>query len=395
MKTIFVILLALVVGVAVGAGIALVQVRMPPWHPIVESASELPETLPDQTVASPKDESLSPAVRIDETAFDFGGARVLKGSHVFTLRNGGNAPLHLLGTGSSAPGLTCEMEKTEIEPGQSAKITVNWEYDVPPGSIDATVTIATDDPKRNTVDLNITGTIIRVYATPGGVAKFDRVLASEPSTVNVPFLCYVDEPFEILSCEMTDPATAAFFTMSWEPISLSDARADYLAESGYLIKILARPGLPLGPFEQTLVVKTNLASKPTFTIPVTGRVAGDIAVVGNHWDADNNAVIIGAVRGNVGHQERLTLRARGPHRKEIAFKVGKVTPDVLKVSVGDATEVDNGAAVQTALVIEIPPGSPAVNCLPSRRGRPGEIEIETTSEQMPKLRILVPFAVEN
>ena len=44
-------------------------------------------------------------------------------------------------------------------------------------------------------------------------------------------------------------------------------------------------------------------------------------------------------------------------------------------------------------MIEIPPGSPTVDCLGSEQGKLGEIILESTHPQVPKLRILVRFAV--
>ena len=69
-------------------------------------------------------------------------------------------------------------------------------------------------------------------------------------------------------------------------------------------------------------------------------------------------------------------------------------PSVLKVSLGQPSEINNGAVVADAVMIDIPPGSPPVNHLGSEQGKLGEIILETTHPQVPKLRILVRFAVE-
>ena len=64
------------------------------------------------------------------------------------------------------------------------------------------------------------------------------------------------------------------------------------------------------------------------------------------------------------------------------------------MSLGQPSEINHGAVVETPLVIEIPPGSPAVNRLGSDQGKLGEIILETTHPRVPKVRILVRLAVE-
>jgi len=152
--------------------------------------------------------------------------------------------------------------------------------------------------------------------------------------------------------------------------------------------------LPQGPFLQRIVLQTNLGSPAELTLPVQGMVGSDIAIVGHGWDTESGTLNLGAVRSSVGRQARLILVVRGPHRKEVTFKPVTVVPGLLRVRLGATSEINNGAVVQTPLIIDIPPGSPPANHLGSEQGQLGEIVIETTHPLVHKLRILVRFAVE-
>ncbi len=121
-------------------------------------------------------------------------------------------------------------------------------------------------------------------------------------------------------------------------------------------------------------------------------VGGEIAVVGPGWDADTGILSLGTISSREGAQRRLMLVVRGPSRKNVTFKPVEVVPDLLKVSLGQRSEINHGAVVETPLIIDVPPGSPAVNRLGSDQAKLGEIILETTHPHVPKLRILVRLA---
>ena len=60
---------------------------------------------------------------------------------------------------------------------------------------------------------------------------------------------------------------------------------------------------------------------------------------------------LGTVKSSRGLKRRLQLIVRGPHRQNIKFTLGEVTPDDLKISFGDTKPIGEGAAWQTPLLI--------------------------------------------
>jgi hypothetical protein len=78
----------------------------------------------------------------------------------------------------------------------------------------------------------------------------------------------------------------------------------------------------------------------------------------------------------------------------VQVSVGEVEPDFLRVTIGEKTEINQGAVVQFPLTIEIPPGSPYVNHLGSKLGKLAQIIIETTHPDAKQVKIPLRFAVE-
>jgi hypothetical protein len=89
----------------------------------------------------------------------------------------------------------------------------------------------------------------------------------------------------------------------------------------------------------------------------------------------------------------LTLLVRGAHSNEVKFRLSRVFPDVLKVTLGETKPIGSLAATQTALIIHIPKGSPPLDYLGPEHDKLGQIVLETGHPQMPKLPIFVRFAV--
>ena len=100
MRTLLLVLFSVVLGVALGFGIAVVQLRMTPWNPKFDEggAAAVAASVPHSPEGTSK-------VEIDRTEYDFGAIdRDVGGSHAFTFTNSGNAPLKLTLSKTSSPG---------------------------------------------------------------------------------------------------------------------------------------------------------------------------------------------------------------------------------------------------------------------------------------------------
>jgi hypothetical protein len=223
---------------------------------------------------------------------------------------------------------------------------------------------------------------------------FSRLSAGEASTGEATLFCYLDEPLKIKGHTWSDAATASYYDVTEQPLSAEELKQEPTARSGVLVKVTVKPGMPQGPIAQKLLIQTGAASTGTPTLSIQGTIGSEIAIAGSGWDPDKDILNLGVVSRHTGMQRKLLLVVRGPLHDKVEFKVSHVEPGILKVGLGRPREVNNGVASQTPLTIDIPRDSPSANHLGSEQGPLGEIVLETSHPHVPKLRILVRFAIE-
>ena len=382
--------LGVVVMLGVGLGVVLADIKMGDlwWTP--EAGEPVEQAAPSRDAGQPM-----PKLAIDQTEYNFGTLDMNSGGqHDFVFSNEGDAPLKLIAGGTSCRCTTSEFDEKEIAPGDSDAITISWRPAERIGPYQQTARILTNDPDHSEVTLTIAGEISATVQVYPAELIFSNVLSNEPATGEVQLLCYLDDEFEILGHQWSNAETAEYFYLSLSPLTPERLAQWPGVKSGYAATIAIKPGLPQGAFKQKLTFKTNLTETPQMVLPIEGIVGSEIAVAGPGWDADRGILTIGAVPGSEGAERRLMLVVRGPHRHEVSFKPVDVFPSSMQVILGQRREINQGAVVQTPLLIEIPPGSPTVNCLGSDVGKLGEIVLETTHPQVPRLRILVKLAIE-
>jgi len=412
MRVLLVILVAVVLGVATGIAAGMLRVAIVPWDGDPAGRIDNPR-MPGQV----KEGQPLPKAVFKEVEHNFGSMDMeAEGSHEFIVTNEGEGPLWLTAGGTSCNCTLSEIDDDELGPGESTKITVTWTPNKVAGPYRQSATITTNDPNSARVELVIVGRVtLAVLAEPRELV-FTRVTAGEPTTGEVRLLSYLSESLEIVDCKLDDPRTADYFEVTFSKIPSeelvnaeiesdlpdgaeegSEGNPGKKAEplSGCLIRVTVKPGLPQGPFQQKIVVATNLEAAPSFTIPVTGTVVGDISIFGRDFDTRKAVLNLGNVSSREGIRRDLTLLARGPHAGEVEFSIQQIIPDTLEIELGETAMVSGGTFAKTPLSVRIPPGAPLANHLGSDQGAPGEIVLRTSHPDIPTLRIFVVYAVTN
>ncbi len=383
-KTLTIVILVAVLGVLTGTGTAMFQLANAPWNGDPGGKGSHPN-LPD--LGKPTDPV--PRIVVEKVRHDFGVMdQGTEGSHDFVFENTGDAPLELTPGPTSCQCTGLKIERESILPGESAKVTV-WATMEDIGHSSETAEVFTNDPRRPRVTLTVAGYVTKAVRVMPESLHLGRISAGESATGEVALYCYLDEPFEILGHSLYDRETAENFEITFEPLPDDQLEKQPEAHSGCLARVTVKPGLPLGPIQQTISVRTNLKSAPTVKIPIEGKIDGDIAIYGPGWNNEKHVLRIGRVLSEEGAQRRLTLVARGPHHKEVQFECESVSPQTLNVRLGETTQLGDTVS-QTPLIIEIPKGSHRVNHLT----KPGRISIKTTHPKVPKLLISVRYAIE-
>jgi len=333
---------------------------------------------------------------VGEDSYEFDAMeRNATGTHTFVLKNVGGAALALQEGTTSCTCTLSNLSKSELLPGETAEVTLEWKprsYDV---EFQQTATVKTNDPNRPEVALTVSGRIVHTVMPMPTNVDFSGISGHEPISRQVGVYCYRAGEFRIDAVKFADEKLAEHLSVRIEEMPPSALEAEVGAKSGVVLTITAKPGLPQGPINQTILLTTNLESFPVVDIPVRGNVIGEISFFGNaKFDGELNVVSLGRVKRDVGASVKLYVMAKGPHRQDVEFSVGDVTPDFLAVQIGQPREINDGAVISREIAIEVPGGSPFVDHLGQELESLGKVTIRTTHPNAPELPLYVRFSVD-
>jgi hypothetical protein len=370
---------------------------------IDRSDAALAPTTAEDGLAPPAESGgrLGPKLVLEQEDYDFGKMETNNaGRHEFLLANAGDQPLKLEQGKRFCGCCTCVCttqlpEGGTVRPGESAGVTLQWNIKRFAGAFYQTSTLLTNDPSRPEVTLGVSGRITAAVRAVPWQLVFSRVSAGQEATGEVRVYGYRPEPLEIIDCRMSDPAGSSFFETEIVPLPAEQVAEEQDATSGFLLRVNLKPGLPPGPFQEQILLHTNVDSAATLEVPVEGAIAGDVSVVGRGWDGHTCVLEFPPVAAGKGAERKLMIIVRGPHCRQAEFKPARIVPEFVEIELGKTTLVNEGALTQTPLTVRIPAGSPPGNHLGPPQGELGRIVLDTNHPQQPQLEILLRFAVEN
>ncbi len=384
MKASYVVVMSVLLGLLLGAGITWARFGNPPLSPLPH---DIEGSAAQVAAAAPK-------LWIDQRSHDFGAIeRDIEVRHVFHIKNTGQGTLTLREAGTSCSRCTvAEVDRTEVGPGESANVTVAY---MPGDQSDfrQKALIVTNDLNEPRIELGITGRVTTRYEVVPPSLVLSKISATETRRAEVRIFAFFSDSLEVVSHEFAEAETASFFEAKILPIS-PEQLAERKAKSGCSVELTVKPGLPLGPFRQTIRLQIRLSGTeetPTIRVPIAGIIDSDISLVGSGWNADAGRLAIGDVKISEGTTRRLLLLVRGAGRHEVTIKPVSREPDWVKVTVGEPSELSSGAVTQIPLTIEIPPDAPPANHLGTEQGKYGEVILETTHADIKQIRMYLQF----
>lgn len=391
MRTLIASLLIACAGLGAGSAVAFYRVSTSSLPPIPRDVLN-GERSPEESRTVRKD---APRVEVSEEEHNFGSMDGNgTGKHDFVFKNIGVKPLTLARGDTSCKCTLSKLEKTELAPGESAKVTLEWRGTGISGKYRQTATIKTNDPNRPLVTLSIFGEITHAVLVKPHEIHFSRLSDEESVTAKTHVLAYLPKPLEIAMLKWSDEEIAEPFTAEIAPLTAEAVKEqDSEATAGYTVTVTVKPGLPLGTFRQKLLLKTNYDAVPQVEIPIGGMVDTDIAVIGRGWNSEQNVLRLGAIENTQTTRRKLLLIVRGPSRKEANFEATDVFPKEMKVELTKPKEINDGTAVQVEVELEIPEGCRPMNHLGSGDNQLGFITLKTGIEKTPEIKLHIQFAV--
>jgi hypothetical protein len=385
--TLAIAVVASLLGIALGVGLTWAELG-----PFAQTPAQLVAGAP-----SFANRPLPRAVVVGSDTHNFGHMELdTKGRHTFEIRNDGNADLTLAKGTTTCKCTLSNLDHDRLAPGKSAKVELEWTA-LPSGHFRHSATIRTNDPRRPNIELSVEGQVSHSFELrPYELVFTSPITVGEGARGSVNLLSFEKNKFEITSHQFAESATAEYFEVQVSEMPAAMLRGEEGAKSGKIITLVVKPGLPLGPIEQKIRLETTLPGEPAITIPIQGRVIGDITVVGPpRWVEEQSLLVLGSVKQGKGIKSSgMQLIVKGPKRDQLDLKVLSVTPDFLKIHFDKAEPIPGEEVVRVPFTVEVPPNAPIGEHNGRLGGPMAHIELNTGHPSTPKLNLYVSFAVE-
>jgi hypothetical protein len=334
-----------------------------------------------------------PKAVVDDTDYDFGRMEVgEEQSHVFTIRNEGQAPLVIVKGPTTCQCTISDVETGTKAPGESAKVTLTWKPAAEAEQFGKGADIFTNDPEHTTIHLRILGMVAaRLITLPSKNWEVRDVKDDAPIQVIGGVLSKVVDKFEIVGFESKSPLVSA------EAVPLSSDRlGPHQALCGYEIRVSIKPEMPVGEFKIPLTIKTDILQRDSqgelkkpieIDVLITGHRRGPIKIVGREWIEDQMAIAMGTFDASAGRKLTLPLFIRGASEDLQLTEPPLCEPSELKVTL-ERDEKSKGSHARFLLGVEYPAGAPRASY---KEDKPARIKLRLNHPGAEELDLAVYF----
>ena len=283
---------------------------------------------------------------------EFGSmAQLSEGTHSWEFKNVGDADLELWMESSTCSCTIAklksegeEKKKVVVKPKDSTTIDLQWQTKVFHDDYTKGATIGTNDPTRHSVALNVHGKVYPpVIVYPNEMITFNAV-SNEETHLRKIAVFSVDRPeLKIKKVSTTRPE---FLVAQFSPLSPEDCK-QLKVKGGLQVIVEMKPGMPLGRFQDELVIETDHPLKSDVKLTIAGNTTGPISVIPDR-------VRMQSVSSSQGGSRDATLLVRGgkPTTFTVAYHPEKVRVEITP----DDTPTQKGRYKMSVIV---PPGTAA------------------------------------
>lgn len=253
----------------------------------------------------------APKCVFTETSYDFGAmAADEHGAHTFTFRNEGESALEVEVVDSTCKCVLSEVGEEPIPPGESGELRVEWVTRHTAEPYQQTVTLRTNDPRRERIEIAVRGEISLEFAFRPSPVTLPTVHQHEPIDATVSLLSGQWDAFSV------EEITPELGSIEWELTPLSATRVEAAgASSGYELALKLPAGMPKGQFRHDVTMKVTPTDPPgdtrEFTLPIVGEVMGRLRLSGKGVDSDG-VIRTSVRRGGDPTRMKLLLKVRDP-----------------------------------------------------------------------------------
>jgi hypothetical protein len=292
-----------------------------------------------------------PKVEVEEPLIhDFGVmAQQDKGSHSWKVTNTGEGELEMWMDHSTCKCTIAKLKSSDgktkpkvvLKPGETTTIDLEWETKSTQNAFLQSATIATNDPTRPLFQLDAKGTVHPpVVVFPQDMIRFDGISNEESNTRRIGVFSHDRPATKITKLSTTRPELLVTKLSAFDE---QDRKQLNVKSGGYRVDVELKPGMPVGTYQDELVIETDHPLRPLIKVPIAIRTTGPISVV-------PLALRLTDVTSKNGAHRELAILVRGarPTNFEIEYKPAK-----LDVSI-KPSDTQKGRYI---LQIDVPPGT--------------------------------------
>lgn len=255
-----------------------------------------------------------------------------------------------------------------IPAGHGSRIEVSVNTSDAGGAIHQRVKFSTSDPNHAAVEFEVEGEVILPIEVSSPWLSVEGLKSDQALRRTIRITSKVIENLQIKHVTASEPS----FAVRSDRLSHGLLKSEKL-KSGFDVHVDIPAGQPAGLMQATITIATNSAEKPLLTIPVLGRVHGDVTLL------PIESFDFGPV--TAGEEVMLGLYGKIQTATSADVKVARVQPGFLKVELLKPAGLAQGQqvfVVEATLMKTAPVGE-----------FQGTIELETTHGTPRKIRIPV------
>ncbi len=315
----------------------------------------------------------TPVATVDDEQHDFGVMQ--RGStrtHDFIFTNTGKRPLSLRVGRTSCKCTLGEVADRPIPPGESSPVRLEWVAKSLPGDFSQIASVLTNDPRRPTIELKVTGLVTDNTSLKPREFLLGRVAADQTATASIYIASYEQDapPLEVTASLDQNASSADRYEFEVEQVPADELPMDE-AVSGVKVTVKAGPGLPIGNVAEWVNFQTNRKQPDgkgmqSIQVPLMAVVEGDVTLHGAGWSKEKGLLNLGKIASREGDEAKLRLSFKGNHAAELRAAVDSVDPEWLEVELGEPKKIRDDVYHQP-MTVRVPAGQPAMV-----RSGPGE-----------------------
>lgn len=328
-----------------------------------------------------------PKAVAEETEYDFGTmVHGGKGSHIFKIRNEGEAPLELV-VREEDSSCQCTVGKVGgnlVQPGESTEVELTWEIKSQAPRFEHWAKVRTNDPENQVIELRVKGIVGRQLVMKPSTTWSMGSVPDEPTTVKGTIHSEILDEFKVLDVKLSNPLLSAevkpLDAEGLQAIMESDAPPEAgipeeareemgLAEvvqpeakCGYEITVTLSPGMPVGRFREEMKITTDVPELTDVTAYIEGTRTGPITIIPKpgqkvRWYAQAMVLTMGRFSAEEGKNVELSMFIRDAGED---FEIVGTESDLEFLTVSARRDADFGGQDNERydLTIEVKPKSP-------------------------------------